>query len=235
MFYHSDITGADVCRNILKLCSHILIVLFLSSPMLHAQDMQITDIDLFIKEGKLVTRLHIQNFFNEQVKETIASGMSRRFNLRFELLRPGKKPILDRLENVSLKYDIWERIYIFEAAGSERQFDDFARFIHFFSDSTIFRLGNINRIDPDEQLQLYIIFSQQEISERQRKELKSWISREAETEESQPGIETNQSFSVNLSKLLSIFFSRQSYADLYVYKSSLFTIKSLYKNENTKK
>jgi hypothetical protein len=169
------------------------------------------------------------------MKETIASGMSRKFNLQFELLKPGQERIYNHIESLSLKYDVWEKIYLLNTAGTEKQFDDIEKFIFFFSDSTIFSLGSINSIDQNDRLQLFVIFSQQEMSERQQKELKSWISHDAETAESQPALETNQSFSINISKLLSLFFSREDFADLYIYKSSFFTLRSLDENENTSK
>ena len=51
-------------------------------------------------------------------------------------------------------------------------------------------------------------------------------------EESQPARETDQSFSINISKLLSIFFSRQESTDLHIYRSAVFTLNSLSKNED---
>jgi len=215
--------------------NHLVIIFVLLAGMVHAQEKQIKNIDLFVENSILMTRIHLLNFFDDDTKESIASGLSRRFSVKFELVGPGKKSYVDRVEILSLKYDIWERIYILNAAGEEKHFDDFERFVDFFSDSTVFHLGRISWINQSEQLQLYIIFSQQEISERRRTELKSWISRDAETAESPPGLETNQSFSINISKLLSLFFSRESYSDLSVFKSHFFTLKSLSQNENSAK
>lgn len=169
------------------------------------------------------------------MKENIASGMSRKFNLQFELVESSQKRLYNQVESLSLKYDVWERVYLLNTAGAEKQFDDIGKFTSFFSDSMIFNLGPISQIDQDDELQLFIIFSQQEISERQQKELKSWLSHDAETVESQPALEANQSFSINISKLLSLFFAREGFADLYIYKSSFFTLRSLDENENTPK
>ena len=212
-----------------------MIILFLSAKLLAAQAMTIDHIDLFVKGNILYTRIHIRNFFDDTIKETIASGMSRKFNVRFELLKADQKRLYSYVETMSLKYDIWERIYLLTSSETERQFNDIENFMHFFSDSTLINLGNINRIDKTEQLRLFIVFSQEEMSQRQQKELESWISHDAKTVESQPALETNQSFSINISKLLSLFFSGEDFADLYIYKSPFFTLRSLDKNENSSK
>jgi len=210
-----------------------LFLLILTVRMLPAQSITINQTDLFVKDHVLFTRLHINNFFDESMRETIASGMSRKFNLTFDLLSPGQKIIYNRVESLSLKYDVWERIYLLNSAEEEKQFADFEKFMLYISDSTVFRLGDIKSINQNDRLQLFIVFARQEISERQQKELKTWILSDAETAESQPGLETNQSFSINISKLLSLFFSRESFADFHIYKSPLFTIESLEADENT--
>jgi hypothetical protein len=235
MFFKPDIRRVISRRNLIKSAGLYLILFFLSLKIINAQDTNIHHVDLFIKNNVLFTRLHLQNFFDQNMKETIASGMSRRFNLKFELFRVDQKPLYSRSESLILKYDVWERIYLLNTAGFEKQFDDFEKFMFYISDSTVFSLGNTNRVDQNESLQLYVIFSHQEISEHQQKEIKSWIAHDAETIESQPGLETNQSFSINISKLLSLFFSRESFADLHIYKSPSFTLKSIYENENTTK
>jgi len=213
--------------------SLLVMILFFSYSDMNAQEININHIDLFVKDNVLFTRLHIRNFFDENMNESIASGMSRKFNFQFELYKTDQKRIFNHIETISLKYDVWERIYLLNTEEEEKQFNNIEKFVFFFSDSTIFNLGNINNINPNDRLQLFIIFSQQKMSERQQNELKSWIAQDAKTSESQPALETNQSFSINISKLLSLFFSREDIADLYIYKSPSFTLKSLDENENT--
>ena len=222
----------DRINKIQKIGLFILAVAF-SGSMLHAQTVTISRIDLFTENNVLFTRLHLQNFFDQRITESIASGMSRRIEIQLELVRDDRKSYFNRIESLSLRYDVWERIYLYRTASSERQFDNFEKFKHFVSDSMMFSLSSLSQLNQNEQYQLYVLFSQVEITERQQKELKSWITGDAQTTESQPAQETDQGFSINISKLLSLFFSSESSADLYVYKSPLFTLKSLDNHENT--
>jgi hypothetical protein len=216
-----------------RLISLFLLALVFSGSVLQAQSMQIQRIDLFTKNNVLFSRLHVQNFFDEGLTESIASGMSRRIEIQLELVRNDRKSYFNRIESLNLKYDVWERIYLYKSASTQRQFDNFENFKHFVSDSMQFRLSSLTQLNQDEQYQLYVIFSQVEITETQQKELKSWIARDAQTSESQPAQETDQGFSINISRLLSLFFSGKSSDDFYVYKSPFFTLKSLDDYENT--
>ncbi len=214
----------------------LLIFAFIfSGGMLNAQTIHIKGIDLFTENNVLFTRLHLQNFFDERITESIASGMSRRIEIQLELFTDDRKSHFNRIESPSLRYDVWERIYLYRSSSTEKQFDNFEKFKHFVSDSMMFRVNSLDQLSQNDQYQLYVVFSQVEITERQQKELKSWITRDAQTTESQPAQETDQGFSINISKLLSLFFSSKSSTDFYVYKSPFFTIKSLDKYENSTK
>jgi hypothetical protein len=219
--------------NTFSKISLIFLAIAFWGNMLNAQAVHIERIDLFTEDNVLFTRLHLQNFFDQRTTESIASGMSRRIEIQLELVKDDRKSYYNRIESLTLKYDVWERIYLYRTASTERQFDNFEKFKHFVSDSMIFSLSSLSQLNQNEQYQLYVIFSQVEITEQQQKELKSWITRDAKTTESQPAQETDQGFSINISKLLSLFFSSKSSADLSVYKSPFFTLKSLDNHENT--
>jgi hypothetical protein len=233
MFCYLQINMLHDRINIFSKISLIVLAVAFSGNILNAQALHIERIDLFTEGNVLFTRLHLQNFFDQRITESIASGMSRRIEIQFELVRNDRKSYFNRIESLSLRYDVWERIYLYRTASTERQFDNFEKFKHFVSDSMSFSLSSLSQLNQNEQYQLYVIFSQVEITERQQKELKSWITRDAQTTESQPAQETDQGFSINISKLLSLFFSSKSSADLNVYKSPFFTLKSLDNHENT--
>lgn len=219
--------------NQLRIIGLFVLAVAFSGSILNAQTVNIKRIDLFTENDVLFTRLHLKNFFDERITETIASGMSRRIEIQLELVTDDRKSHFNRIESLSLRYDVWERIYLYRTASEERQFDNFEKYKHFVSDSMTFSLSRLSQLNQNEQYQLYVIFSKVEITERQQKELKSWITRDAQTNESQPAQETDQGFSINISKLLFLFFSSKSSADLYIYESPFFTLKSLDNYENT--
>jgi hypothetical protein len=208
-----------------------LIVLF-NNHGLYSQDLKVRHVDLQLKNKSIFVRVHVADLFDTNTQEYIASGMSQNFNLQFQLYREGQSLIRSRPETVTLRYDVWEQIYLVQAGGKSNQFTDFDTFQIFVTDSMEFSLGNIRGISPQIKLNLFVTISRQELSERQHSELRSWIAEETEAEESQPALETDQSFSINISKLLSIFFSRQASTDLYIYKSAVFTLNSLSQNED---
>jgi hypothetical protein len=204
-------------------------------PDASSQETTITSIDLIVKNGILSVRLHLRNLLDENFKDAIASGMSRSLNVQFELLEKDQNPLYNRFVNVGLKYDVWESTYLLNISGDERQFETFEYYQAFLSDSMQFDVGTINTIDPDKSLQLGIVVSKQALSELQKKKLNYWLSSEAETSESQPGLEPDQGFSINLSKMLTLFFKRERSSETYMFKSPIFTIKSLRHDENLTK
>jgi len=151
---------------------------------------------------------------------------------QFQLFEKDQNPFYDRFVTVGLKYDVWEGMYLLNISGDEKQFKTFEYYETFLSDSMQFDVGTIGTIDPDKSLQLGIMFSKQSLSEIQKKKLNYWLSSEAETSESQPGLEPDQGFSINLSKMLTLFFTKEGTSETYIFKSPFFTIKSLRHDEN---
>ena len=66
----------------------------------------------------------------------------------------------------------------------------------------------------------------------QKNKLDHWLRSEGEIKESKPALESEPTFSINLSNLISIFLDKKNDNKLYTYKSAPFTIQSLRKNEN---
>lgn len=217
--------------------NRIIFFCFLLNTLLHvnplySQESKIRSIDMQVTDQILYVRTHLINLFDDNLKNAIASGMSRGFTLELQLLDKDQNRINNTIEHFIFKYDVWERIYILSRSNDEKQFNSFENFALFVSDSMQFVLGTITNINNDKSLQLMILFSQLALSELQNKKLKYWLSREAETSESQAGAEPDQSFSINLSKMLSLFFSKRSSDDVYLFKSTFFTIKSLIHDKN---
>jgi hypothetical protein len=155
--------------------------------------------------------------------------LSQNYNLHLQLYGEGQNLIRSKPILLKLQYDVWEQIYHVRAGGQESQFTDYESFTSFVTDSMEFSVGAVQGIGAQSKLSLIITFSREELSENQHRELRSWIA----SEESQPALESNQSFSINISKLLSIFFSRQESPDLYIYRSAVFTLNALSQHENT--
>ena len=207
------------------------IILF-NNYWLYSQDLKVQHVELQIRNKSIFARIHVAELFDTNTQEAIASGMSQNLNLQFQLYDDGQKLIRNRPEKVTLRYDVWEQIYLVQAGGKSSQFEDYETFRIFVTDSMKFSLGNIRGISPQIKLNLLITISRQELSEHQRRELRSWLAEEAEAEESQPALEADQSFSINISKLLSIFFSREESSTFFMYRSEVFTLNSLSQNED---
>jgi len=90
-----------------------------------------------------------------------------------------------------------------------------------------FNLNSTKKINESKNLQLYLTFSPQKISPSQKNKLKNWLKNEEKESES--------TISLNLSKLISFFLSGEKIENISLYKSEVFTKKSVAVNESSSK
>jgi hypothetical protein len=165
------------------------------------------------------------------MQQSLSSGMSNTFNFQIILKYDKGSIIRRRLTEVVIRYDIWEKQYLLFYADQLHQFSAYREFETFLHDSLSFDIGSTKGIDYKKPLSVIVFFSPEKISSTQKEKLNYWLTSDSDTKESAPGMEQESGFSIDLSKLFSVFLSDKPKSNLQQYKSAIFTIEKLRKNE----
>jgi len=195
-----------------------------------------SEMNISVKPALIKNQVHVfcklsPGFLDQDMRESLLSGMSRTLNFQLVLAGANGKIVRSNLQNIQLRYDIWEKNYQVFTSGKIHQFSGLAKFEVFLYDSLRFKLGNIRNIDRQKKLQVIVLFSPQKITNIQQKKLNYWLTKAGEAEESKPALEPESGFSIDLSRLFSIFMSKKPSVETLEFRSPLFTIQGLMKNE----
>lgn len=231
--YHFQFRST-LANQILKYFSICTIIMFVIFKDTFAQNGSIRNLEIFITDNALNTICHFKSgFIDEDMRQTLSSGMTSTFNFQINLKYENGNIIRNQMVEVAIRYDIWEKQYLIFYNNQIHQFSVYQTFESFLCDSLIFDLGSVNAIDNKKSLRLIIFFSPEKISPAQKEKLNYWLTSDAETEESAPGMEQESGFSIDLSKLFSVFLSDKPKTKLQQYQSKIFTIENLRKNEKS--
>ena len=194
------------------------------------------DPNISIKPAVIENQIYIfckssPGFLDQDMRESLLSGMSRTLNFQLILADANGKIIRSKLKAVQLRYDIWEKKYQIFSSGKIHHFSALAKFEVFLYDSLRFKLGNIRSLARQKKLQVVLLFSPQKITNIQQKKLNYWLTSTGETAESKPALEPESGFSIDLSRLFSIFMSKKPSVKTLEFRSALFTIQGLMNNE----
>ncbi|MBN1350120.1 hypothetical protein JXJ21_11965 [candidate division KSB1 bacterium] len=211
---------------------HIAITLFFIVALMHfapcsARDNPLVSVEPRIQSERLAAIGHFTQLIDAEMKETLASGMSNTLNFYLKLVDADSKEIIRRGESVALRYNVWEKIYYLRNAGTEARFMQFTSFEAFINDSLTFNLGSIKLFPPDRELRIIFTFSPKKLSDTQKSKLNSWLISGGDIDQSKPARESESTFSINLSRLISMFFSNKERNEIYLQTSKPFTIRSL--------
>lgn len=199
-----------------------------------AQDESIRHLELFITDNELNSICHFKpGFIDEDTRQTLSSGLTSIFSFQINLKYENGNIIRNKMVEIAIRYDIWEKQYLLFDNNQIHQFSAYKIFESFLYDSLTFHLGSVKGIDYKKPLQVIVFFSLEKISSAQKEKLNFWLTSGAETKESSPGMEQESGFSINLSKLFSIFLSDKPKTNLQQYQSEIFTIEKLRKNEKS--
>jgi hypothetical protein len=213
--------------------SHIFTLFFLiyiaGSQLSSAQENPIKSLEIKMSEDRLVVIGHFSRLINDEMKETLASGLSSTLSFHLQLINSRSKVLRKNNEAIYLRYNVWERVYQVHTATGEKYFEDIQHFDKFLNDSLAFDMGKINKLPFDDKLSIILSYSPERISGSQKSKLNTWLVSEGEINESKPALESESGFSVNLSNLISIFLSKKESQKIFLYKSTPFTIRALSK------
>ena len=213
----------------LAICLCITIILFKNTI---AQDGSIQGLNVFIMDNQLNVTCHFKHgFIDEDMRQTLSSGMSTTFNFQINLQYDNGSVIRSQLLEVAIRYDIWEKQYLLYYNNQIHPFSAYEIFESFLCDSLILDLGSVKGIDYKKPFLVIVFFSPEKISSVQKEKLNYWLTSDADTKESAPGMEQESGFSIDLSKLFSVFLSNEPKTKIQQYKSGTFTIENLRKNE----
>ena len=218
-------------------CFLIFICIFpLSFKNTIAQDRSIQDMTVYIDDSQLyVTCQFKREFIDENMQQSLSSGMSNAFNFQMNLKYDTGSIVRSQLTEVVIRYDIWEKQYLLFSANQIYQFSTYQQFELFLYDSLSFNLGSIRGLDHKKPLGVIVFFSPEKISTSQKEKLNYWLTGNTDTKESAPGLEQESGFSIDLSKLFSLFLSNKPKTSMEQFKTKIFTIENLRKNEKPTK
>jgi len=205
----------------LRLFTYIFILVFFSRLL--GQPNFINKVRLISFNGELTIHPQLNNFLDDDILSAVNSGMKVTFHFYSELYDVNKKQIKDQQKQIHVRNNIWENQYTISGYKFLKSFKEFEKFKNFLLDSIQFNINTKNKVDLNNQMQLFLTFSPQSISTSQKEKVRSWLKNENNDPES--------TLSLNLSKLISFFMSENKKENLSIYKSEIFTINSVKSNE----
>jgi len=211
----------------MKLSLLTFTLLFLLKTILTGQNNYIKNVKIHSVNGELTAHTQFYNFLNEDILSAVNSGMNIAFHFYFELQDSEKNVLKEQDNQVNVRNDIWENQYIITGYNILKKFEEYVNFKNFLLDSIRFNLLSTKNIPENKKLQLYLTFSPQKISTSQKEKLQNWLKNEEKDSES--------SISLNLTKLISFFLTKEKKENISIYKSELFTKKSVTVNERSSK
>ena len=211
-------------------------IISISFTNIIAQDRSIQDMTVYIDHFQLyVTCQFKREFIDENMQQSLSSGMSNAFNFQINLKYDTGSIVRSQLTEVVIRYDIWEKQYLLFSANQIHQFSTYQQFELFLYDSLSFNLGSIRGLNHKKPLGVIVFFSPEKISTSQKEKLNYWLTGNTDTKESAPGLEQESGFSIDLSKLFSLFLSNKPKTSMEQFKTKIFTIENLRKNEKPTK
>ena len=200
----------------------LLIVSFLVSTGLGQNN--IKNVNVYSDNNALIIHPILRDFFNDDILGSVNSGMNITFHFYSEIHDSKKKLVKDQENQIHVRNDIWENQYTISGYQFFKRFAEFEKFKNFMLDSLQFKIDLATKVKAETQLQLFLTFSPH-ISKSQKSKIRDWLKNEDNNSES--------TLSLNLSKLISFFFSDEKNENISLYRSKPFTLKALKKNENT--
>ena len=213
----------------LIICIVVIFILFTNT---FAQDGSIKSLDIFTVDNELNLICHFKpDFMDENIRQTLSSGMSSTFNFQFNLKYENGNVLRNQMVEVAIRYDIWEKQYLLFYNNKIHPFLTYQTFESYLSDSLTFDLGSMTGIDYKKSLRMIVFFSPEKISSAQKKKLNYWLTDNDNTKESAPGMEQESGFSIDLSRLFSLFLSDKPESSIQQFQYGPFSIEKLRKNE----
>jgi len=199
----------------------------------NAQNNNLKSIQPLIRSNNLAVSCKFNNLISEALKETLASGMSTELNFHLQVKQTGSSVLWSGSKSVKIQYNVWEKNYSISRRMGRKTFSDYNSFQNFLHDSLIFNISGISRFPGSSKLQIILSFLPEKMTAGQKQKLDYWIENESVTRERSPAGESESGFSINLSRLITMFFDKSKNSKMQRIRSAPFTIKSLRDNENT--
>jgi len=198
-----------------------------------AQNNNLKSVQPLIRSNNLAVSCKFNNLISDALKETLASGMSTELNFHLQVKQTGSSVLWSGSKSVKIQYNVWEKNYSISRRMGRKTFSDYNSFQNFLHDSLIFNISGISRFPGSSKLQIILSFLPEKMTAGQKQKLDYWIENESETRERSPAGESESGFSINLSRLITMFFDKSKNSKMQRIRSAPFTIKSLRNDENT--
>lgn len=184
-----------------------------SQSLLLAQEVpEISDIQVYQVHDSVKCSFRIPDLFSGDVEETLLSGLPVLIEERYLYQGEQNKTINTRIHKFRITYDIWEDLFTLEQASGFHQFPDLDSLTRWWNPREEVFLSSVSRLENVGEAFLTIRVRIVLLSRAEGEKLKDWIFHSQETEESLPTQNRDTGFTLNLNRLLSIFFRKEDVA-----------------------
>ena len=178
---------------------------------------EITRFEPFLHGDDLCVDLVARGLMDERTAMTIDSGLpgSCAFLLRVEARGP--RVVAERLLERTLRFDLWENVYVLEQANVRRTFPTMAS-----ADSALFELddfvlGPRTQLSVSEEYRVLVVIDVQPLAQEDRERLRRYVSRNSS------GSGNSEELVLDLGAVLSKVFGKSSERrDTIVYETPFF-------------
>ena len=155
----------------------LTVTLLVANPPSAQSDGEITHFEPFLRNDDLCVDLEARNLMDERTALTIDSGLpgSCAFLLRLEARGP--RVVSERLLERTLRFDLWENVYVLEEGNLRETFPSMAS-----ADSALFRLdgfvlGPRTQLAASEEYRVLVVIDVEPLAKEDRERLRRYVSR----------------------------------------------------------
>jgi hypothetical protein len=193
-------------------CAKVFAVLFLlmAREAVFAQKPQVQSVSPIKIGDRIGITCSLNDLFAPKIAGTIKSGLPALLNFDMRLTEEAGKEVWRGEQSWKILYDLWTEKYRLRMTAEEKFFDSFSsleEFCRSFQSGPLLSQAYLQR-DKKYRVRVQVIVIP--ISSRQKEQLRDILEASESGQESNPAESRRNSFSVNISQLISFFMSGKS-------------------------
>jgi len=187
-----------------------ILLLLMSRGPVFAQKPQVSSVAPAKSGERLAVTCRLDNLFAPKIVGTIKSGLPAVLNVDMRLIEESGREVWQGNQSWKILYDLWTEKYRLQTFVEEKIFDSFPALQDF---CTQFHSGPVlspEYFQRDKKYRLRVQVIVLPISARQKEQLRDILETSGSGQESNPADSRRNTFSVNLSQLISFFVGGKS-------------------------
>ena len=169
---------------------------------------QMGAIEPYLDSDTLRCRVFVPKLFVGQIRETLLSGLPVLIELQIQLREEDGQVLTRSIQKYQMRYDIWEDRFTQERGGRINVFSSLDSLSAQWLPVDNLVLQPSGMIDRKTVMTIRAELRVILLTNAQGQQLKNWIFNPSETEEALPTSRRDTGFSLDLTRLVSLFFSR---------------------------